>query len=138
MAQAARGKVSEEELEYVRERIAQAVKTLRMMPRSHGGQKMTSWPEIIRTFWEIWGGEALGLPPLLRPTPRQVSEMDEVLDWLAWLAVTHGGEHARIVWAEAAGMSYRRLGRKLKCSHNTAKSRVISGLYLIALHRVKK
>src|SRR5262245_55082249 len=89
--------VSKDDMAYVHLRIQEAVKTLRRMPPSGVQQKMTSWPEIVLSYWDIWGGEAIATPPKIRPTPRQIDQMDEVLTWLAWLATQHGAEHSHIV-----------------------------------------
>jgi hypothetical protein len=54
---------------------------MRHMPPAFRKQRSGYWPPILRSFWEAYGNEASKdtLRIRITPTPRQISEMDEVI-----------------------------------------------------------
>lgn len=70
------------------ERIYLAFQTLRRLPDRERGyltaDRRGSWPTVILTYWEAYGQSAvrMKLPP---PSAAAISDMEEVMGWLAWL-----------------------------------------------------
>jgi len=94
--------------------LARAATTLRRLPMpAHGrpSRVLSSWPLL-----PLEAGEAVGAPapcgPTFRPSPRAISELDQVLPWLSGL----DGTDRRIVWARATGLSWPRLAREIGMS----------------------
>ena len=90
----------------VQERLAEAAHTIRRMPLPKHGKPddfHVSWPDVVYD-WLAYGwtpARAQGI----RPTPAEVSRMDEVLQWLHWLT----RDQRLIVWARANHWGWRKL-----------------------------
>jgi hypothetical protein len=130
--------VTNEELAYVLDRVDGAIRTLRRVPMRERSGSGRAWPEIVRDFYDCYGYHD-PTPPRIAPTAKQISEMDEVLGWIVWLAQHEGPTTARVVWAVAAGGSFRKVARLSGIkSHHTVKAYFIKGLYGIVTRFVKK
>jgi hypothetical protein len=119
----------------IMEQLERAARTMRHMPPAFRKQRMGYWPEIIRSHWEAqasaWDYEKgrwrkMG-PPRITPTPRQITEMDEVIEWLTWIP----GEKARVVWARAEKFSWRKTAAIVGKAPNTCKTIFRTGVYTI-------
>lgn len=126
-----------ERMVYVLDRLEVAIRTLRRVPTRDRAGSGRAWPDIVQDFWDCYGRHD-PTPPKLVPTAKQISEMDEALGWLVWLARHEGPTTARVVWAVAAGGSFRKVARLSGIkSHHTVKAYFIKGLYGIAAEHVK-
>ena len=116
------------------EEIQQAVHTLRLLPPADWPSSKTGyWPDVIQNFYDAYGYTA----PTVRviPTARQISRLDEVIEWMSWLPP----EYARIIWARAEGFSWRQIARATpnKAAPNTCRNHFRIGVCSIA-HRLSK
>ena len=129
--------VTEDDMAYALWRVKCAVRTLRRVPVRDRASRTTMWPDIVRDFWDCYGYND-PTPPRLVPTAVQITEMDEVLGWLAWLG-RHGEPGAvRILWAKAEDYSDRRVARMVGLSPHTVKARYYQALYALAARFAKK
>lgn len=135
-------RVTEDDLEHTFARIELGVRTLRRISMHHYRQDArTSWPDVIHEHSDIWHATLTheATPPRIAPSPQQISNMDEVIGWMAWLTANTGKQTSKALWLVAMGMSYRRVSRMIGVrSHHTVKSWVESALYLIAVNFIKK
>src|SRR4051794_32409981 len=111
------------------EQIQRAVRTLRKLPAVKVRSKFCNWPDFIRRFEDAYGTS----PAQVRivPTARQLTELDEVIDWLAWLS-RFGSEYPLVVWARAEDYSWRKIAAMAGLAPNTCKERFREGVCAIA------
>lgn len=114
------------------EQIQRSVRTLRKLPPVSVKNRFCNWPDIIRSFYECYGWNDPD-PPKIVPTARQLTELDQVISWLAWLSkYGEEGEYAKIIWARAERRSWRHIGTVVGLSKDTCRERFRVGMY--ALH----
>jgi Domain of unknown function (DUF6362) len=114
------------------EQIERAVVTIRKLPRVAVKERFCNWPEIIRSFNEAYGYNDPD-PPRVRPTARQISEMDIVINWFAWLSqYGEHGEYAKILWARAEKRTWRHIAKVAGLNKDSCRERFRVGLF--ALH----
>jgi hypothetical protein len=124
------------------EQIKRATRTLRKLPQQHASTRFCNWPPIIRSFYEIWR-DGVTTPPRIGLSAKQISEMDRVILWLAWMAQHpgFGPDYARIIWARAENASWRKIGCLVGLSKDTCRERFRIGLFALHFaieeHRVK-
>ena len=74
--------------------------------------RQKTWPDYIRAPEDAYGYSQVR-PPKFRPSPRDVSNMLPVMDWLCWLGgQTNGGRDAKLVMARARGVPRWRLAQR--------------------------
>ncbi len=81
------------------EQIERAIHTLRKLPRVAVKSRFCNWPDVVQNFMDAYGYSD-PTPPKIVPTARQLTQMDEVIRWLAWLS-RYGEEYPRILWASS-------------------------------------
>ena len=96
-------------------RLEEAARTMDLLPAVNPGRIRSSWPEIIRDFWESYGWNDLKVR-LGPPTPDAISRMDECMEWLRWLE----RDQMQLVWAKAVGFQWKQIIRRLGISRATA------------------
>lgn len=106
--------------------IEEAVRTLRKMPGDGPRCKTSSWPDFIRRFQDAYGTAKPRC--LVVPTSRQISRMDEVIEWLTLVPP----ETAKIIWARAERYSWRRIAGVVGRDKKTCQSRFRIGIVVIA------
>jgi len=113
----------------IEDRFEEAARTLRRLPDPAKGPKGygSSWPPIIRSYWEAYGLDP-ARPPRISPTPQAISRMEETFDWLGWLEP----DDARIVWLRAEGLKWRQVGIRVGLHRGTAWRRWVAALITIA------
>jgi hypothetical protein len=102
----------------VEERLEEAADTLRRLPEERVRGYFSTWPPVIRDYWEAFGrGDVrLRLPP---PSAAAIDRMDEVLAWLSWLE----SDDARLVWTRAEGAPWKAICWRFGVSRATAHRR---------------
>lgn len=112
------------------EKIERAAKTLRKMPPVAVKEKFCNWPEIIRSFYECYGWNDPD-PPRLRPTAKQISEMDQVILWMAWLTQHpgFGKKYTMVIWARACRVPWKKIGAKAGYSDRACREWFRLGIY---------
>ena len=86
----------------VEETITEAADVLSRLPDPRVRGYITSWPPIVREYWEAFGWQdaVLRRPP---PPADAIDRMDMALQWLAWLDRVD----CRIVWLRACGRRWK-------------------------------
>ncbi len=115
-------------MEDTKRRLVEAADALRRLSMS--GIKpsglRTQWPDVIHRVEEAygWTGERVRPP---RPSPAEITRMDEAIRWLLWL----DADQRKVIWARSTGLSWRRIedmdGRSM---------RTLQNLHATALHRI--
>lgn len=111
----------------VEERLEEAAATLRRLPAVKVQGYVSSWPQVVREFYEAYGAE----PARVRlgpPSPGAIDRMDETLSWLQWLE----RDDSRLVWARACGLPWKLLTWRFGVSRTTAWRRWAAALVAIA------
>lgn len=103
----------------VADQIERATKYMRRLPPVKPREHFCNWPEILRSFYECYGNELANsklnrLPPL---SPKQVSELDQVIEWITWLSRLQ----TQIVHARAENYSWRKIAIMAGRSDKTCK-----------------
>ena len=82
--------------------MAEAADVLARLPDARMRGFVTSWPLMVREFWESFGWEeaVLKRPP---PSAAAIDRMDLALRWLVWLDPVD----AHIVWLRACGRPWK-------------------------------
>jgi Domain of unknown function (DUF6362) len=107
--------------------LVEAADTLRRLPKSSLQNRLTSWPEVVRSSAELFSGEKHARNRLSPPTPDAIDRMDAVLVWLLPLAI----DQRRMLWARACGVPWRRLEDMDGRSHVTLRKIYNAGLAAI-------
>ncbi len=111
----------------VEERMAEAAHVLRSLPEERVQGYFSTWPEVVRDFWEVFGWHDAVLTPA-RPSPTAIDRMDETMTWLRWLDPTD----AKIVWERAAKTRWKPICYRFGLARSTAWRHWVAGLALIA------
>lgn len=111
------------------EQIRRAVRTLRKLPPVTVRSRFCNWPDIVRSFYEVWR-EGETTPPKIGVTAKQISEMDQVIAWLAWLSQHpgFGSDYSRIIWARAENVPWRKIGAIVGKNKDTCRERFRVGV----------
>lgn len=111
----------------VEERMVEAADTLKRLPEERVRGYFSTWPTVIRDYWEAFGREDVRLrrgPP----SAAAITRMDEALAWLAWLEA----DDARIVWLRASGERWKTVCWKVGLARTAAHQHWMYGLCVIA------
>ena len=86
----------------VEEYITEAADVLARLPDTRLRGHATSWPPIVREYWEAFGWQdaVLKRPP---PSAGAIDRMDMALQWFAWLDPVD----SKIVWLRACGRPWK-------------------------------
>lgn len=95
-------------------RFEEAARTLRRVPEDRPQGYFNTWPQMVRTAWEIMAMERQ--PMRVWATPQAISRMEECFGWLLWLEP----DEARVVWMRAEEMRWKQICRRLGVSRATA------------------
>ena len=118
----------EPDLEETKARMSEAADALRRLCMN--GLKPSGlraqWPDIVHRVEEAYGWTAERMRPA-RPTPAQITRMDEAIGWLLWLEE----DERKVVWARATGMSWRRIE-----DMDGRSTRTLQNLFASALGRI--
>jgi hypothetical protein len=99
----------------VAERLEEAAHTLRRLPPVKVRGYISSWPPIIREFWEAYGWHETKVR-LGPPAPDAIDRMDEVLRWLLILEP----DEVRLVWLRAEGVRWKSIAHRFGMDRSTA------------------
>lgn len=107
------------DLENTKQRLVEAADALRRL--SMNGTKpsglRSQWPDVIHKVEEAYGWTDGRVRPA-RPSPEEITRMDEAIGWLLWL----DADQRKIVWARSMRMSWRRIedldGRSIRTLQN--------------------
>jgi hypothetical protein len=89
-------------------RLEEAFDTLALLPADRPGGYVSNWPDIVRSFNEAYGYEAVHVKRGA-PSPRSIDQMDEAMQWLNLLRADKrplvaicAGRAKRIPWRALA------------------------------------
>lgn len=111
----------------VEERMVEAADTLKRLPEERVRGYFSTWPTVIRDYWEAFGREDVHLrrgPP----SAAAIDRMDEALAWLAWLDPAE----ARIVWLRASGERWKTVCWKVGLARTAAHQHWMYALCVIS------
>lgn len=111
----------------VEERMVEAADTLKRLPEERVRGYFSTWPPVIRDYWEAFGREDVRLrrgPP----SAAAITRMDEALAWLAWLDPAE----ARIVWLRASGERWKTVCWKVGLARTAAHQHWMYALCVIS------
>ncbi len=111
----------------VEERMVEAADTLRRLPEERVQGYFSTWPPVIRDYWEAFGREDVRLrrgPP----SAAAIDRMDEAMTWLAWLDPAE----ARIVWLRASGERWKTVCWKVGLARTAAHQHWMYALCVIS------
>ncbi|MBM3555585.1 MAG: hypothetical protein FJX47_08535 [Alphaproteobacteria bacterium] len=111
----------------VEERMVEAADTLKRLPEERIQDYFSTWPSVIRDYWEAFGREDVRLrrgPP----SAAAIDRMDEALAWLAWLDPAE----ARIVWLRASGERWKTVCWKVGLARTAAHQHWMYALCVIS------
>lgn len=111
----------------VEERLEEAADTLRRLPAVKVQGYFSTWPPVIRDFWEAFGRNEVRVR-LGPPQPGAIDRMDEALAWLAWLEP----DDARLVWLRACGVHWKLITWRFGVGRTTAWRNWVAALVSIA------
>jgi hypothetical protein len=111
----------------VEERMVEAADTLKRLPEERIQGYFSTWPTVIRDYWEAFGREDVRLrrPP---PSAAAIDRMDEAMVWLTWLDAID----ARIVWLRASGERWKTVCWKVGLARAAAHRHWLFALSVIA------
>jgi uncharacterized protein DUF6362 len=94
------------DLEETKSRLAEAADALRRLTMNgiKPSRLRSQWPDIVQRAEEAYGWTAERMRPP-RPSPAQITRMDEAIGWLLWL----DAEERKLVWARSMGLSWRKI-----------------------------
>ena len=92
--------------EHIALRFEECVSTLRKLPGERSLGYVSYWPEIKYDRRELARQE--GQPIRLRPTPDQITRMEETLSWITY--VNHGERN--LIWLRAYRTPWRVISRE--------------------------
>jgi hypothetical protein len=123
------------------EQIREATQTIRKLPRVAVRNRFCNWPDFIRDYHAAYDPtkpdhHKTASDPFIPPTPKQLSELDEVIRWLAWLT-THpawGQKYSRVIWAKACGVPFTIYSKRVRRGKSTCREWFRLGLHAIAYH----
>jgi hypothetical protein len=120
------------------EQIREAVHTLRKLPRVAVKNRFCNWPDFIRDYHSMYDpdkpdNQETAPEPFMRPTAKQLTELDEVIRWLAWLTQhpAWGKKFSRVIWAKACGIPMRMYAKRIRKSERSCREWFRLGLYAI-------
>ena len=90
-------------VEDIARQIERAARNERWLESPRPGQAFGFWPEYVNDYGPDAWKERLADRKVL--TPKQISDFDEVVDWLANIK----GDTARIIWAYAKRVGWRKI-----------------------------
>ena len=107
--------------------LEQAADTIRRLPPVKVQGHASSWPQIVRDFWEAYGWDETRVR-LGPPSAAAIDQMDVTLLWLRWLEP----DDARLVWKRANGRHWKVIAHEYGIDRTTAWRRWMYALVVIA------
>lgn len=100
----------------ISDRLEEAVRTLRRLPKQRLKGHFNSWPQVIRSSIEIQNAAKtpMRLPP---PSSAAISRMDECFEWILWL---DDETERRIVWLRAERVYWKQICARVGFSRTKA------------------
>jgi hypothetical protein len=121
-------------LENTKQRLVEAADALRRLSM-HGIKPSglrSQWPDVIHRVEEAYGWTVGRVRPP-RPSPAEITRMDEAIGWLLWL----DADQRKVVWARSMRLSWRRIEDMDGRSVRTLQNIHMAALQRISSHRIQ-
>jgi hypothetical protein len=92
----------------------------------------SQWPDVIHRVEEAYGWTVGRVRPP-RPSPAEITRMDEAIGWLLWL----DADQRKVVWARSMRLSWRRIEDMDGRSVRTLQNIHMAALQRISSHRIQ-
>ena len=90
--------------------LEDAAEVMKALPAVRVQGYFSAWPTPVHDFWDAYGwNEAQNR---WRPTPRQITQMEMVCEWLRFVPVREG----KIIWRRASGVPWKVIANDLQSS----------------------
>lgn len=95
------------------ELLVRAIRTLHALPdRDYPHAVKNAWPDVVRDIRDAYGYTE-ARRPRFKPTPRDVSNVLEVLGWITWLEHQNDGKRdAQVIVSRAYGFPWWQIGAR--------------------------
>jgi hypothetical protein len=120
------------------EQIREAASTMHRLPRVGVRNRFCNWPDFIRDYHAMYDPDKpdkqeTAPDPFIRPSAKQIKEMDQVILWLAWLTQhpAWGAKYSKVIWAKACGVPLRAYARRIRKSERSCREWFRLGIYAI-------
>lgn len=113
----------------VADALEEAAQTLRRFPSVRVRGYISTWPPVIRDFWEAYGWNDVEVRPG-PPTAAAIDRMDECMGWLRML----DADEVRLVWLRAEGVRWKSIAHRFGIDRSTAWRHWTCALIKIAAH----
>ncbi|MDK9720408.1 MAG: DUF6362 family protein [Rhodospirillales bacterium] len=107
--------------------LEEAADTLKRLPPVKVRGFFTTWPPMVRDFWDAYGWEE-ERPRLGPPRAAAIDQMDATMLWLRWLEP----EDAKLVWARACERPWKVIAHQYGIDRTTAWRRWTYAMVTIA------
>lgn len=122
------------EADQLADRFEDMVDVLSRLPPAIKKQKSTAWFDYVNDPNTAYGyGDVRLSRP--KPTPKQITEMDEALLWVNML---ESKEEQRLIWARAHKFPLRKIAGLMGISKDTVKYRWMASLIKLSIKLKKK
>ena len=114
----------------VKHRFEDASFTITRLPEFKVPGYFNTWPDFVRTRVEkmlALQEKRSKLPP---PSPRAISRLDEVCEWIAWPDV----DERKIIWARSAGVKWKEIQWEMEFGKTKARTIWEHGLDVIVIN----
>lgn len=95
--------------------LEDAAEVMKALPRVKVQGYFTTWPTPIHDFWDIYNSQDDEVKKRWRPTPRQISQMEYVCEWLRAVPVREG----KIIWRRASGVPWKVIAHEQQSSRSS-------------------
>ncbi len=109
--------------------LEDAAEVMKALPSVRVQGYFSTWPTPVHDFWDAYGWHEA--ENRWRPTPRQITQMEMVCEWLRFVPV----RESKIIWRRASGVPWKVIAADLQSSrtavtnwHNTGITRIVSRL----------
>lgn len=93
--------------------LEDAAEVMKALPRVKVQGYFSTWPTPLYDFWDMYGQHEV--EKRWRPTPRQISQMEYVCEWLRAVPV----RESKIIWRRASGVPWKVIAHEQQSSRSS-------------------
>ncbi len=109
----------------VQAHLEDAAEVMKALPRVRVQGYFSTWPTPVHDFWDAYGWHEA--ENRWRPTPRQISRMEYVCEWLRFVPV----RESKIIWRRASGVPWKVIANDLQSSRTAVTGWYAAGIWKI-------
>ncbi len=103
----------------------EAAEVMKALPPVRVQGYFSTWPTPVHDFWDAYGWHEAECR--WRPTPRQITRMEHVCEWLRFVPVREG----KIIWRRASGVPWKVIANDLNSSRASVSNWYNAGISTI-------